>query len=179
MLAISIQLRFTGLGFLFLIYFRKWRGTPSRRWCEEGDYAGEQEEELSSVTSGTLHSRPPTQVRLCVIMMILLLFMMMIMMTIWWWWWDRGWWLFGLQKKHSRRPSRRVWGRPLTYFSERVSNSDFNPFFNHCCSSYLLSEVPYPSVTWTLSMRHSNPFVYHTCDIQVMKSTWLNRSLQS
>ena len=71
----------------------------SRRWCEEGDDAGEQEEELSSVTSGTLHSRPPTQVRLCVIMMILLLFMMVIMMTIWWWWWNGGWWLFGLRKK--------------------------------------------------------------------------------
>ena len=78
--AISIQLRFAGFGFLFLIYFRKWRGTPSHRWCEEGDYAGEQEE-LSSVTSGTLHSGPPTQVRLCVIMMILLLLMMM---AIWW-----------------------------------------------------------------------------------------------
>ena len=56
-------------------------------------------------------------------------------------------------KKHSRRPSRRVWGRPLTYFSERVSNSDFNPFFNHCCSSYLLSEVQYPSVAWALSLK--------------------------
>ena len=83
------------------------------------------------------------------------------------------------EKKHSRRPSRRVWGRPLTCFSERVSNSDFNPFFNHCCSSYLLSEVPYTIVTWTLSMRHSNPVVYHTSDIQVRKSTLLNRSLQS
>ena len=66
-------------------------------------------------------------------------------------------------KKHSRRPSRRVWGRTLKYFSERVSNSDFNPFFNHCCSSYLLSEVQYPSVAGALSLKSCCvPYMWHT-----------------